>query len=1119
MGKVLKSVAVAAAIVGLAVVTGGVSLVPTFTAGSFVSITAAGAAMLTMAATTVLSGIAQQLFGPKAPRTQLSRLNVSLDPIAPRKAVFGTTAMNLDLRYHEASGTNQEYIDYIIAVAAHKVTAISEIWFEEKQAWTAAGGVTPTYSGYLTVNTRTEGTSANTISINGGAKWGSSRRLTGCAYLHLRIKRTGTTNKVESPLVNGLPSRVTVVGNGALLYDPRKDSTVTGGSGSHRANDQTTWGAYTDPDDCDNPALQLLWWLLGWKINGKLSIGCGVPANRIDMASFITAANLCDENVTLAIGGTQKRYRTSGTASDADNRMDIINTFLMSMNGTLRDNAGKLTLTVMNNDLANYVLDFNEADMLGEFDWQQTRGLTESYNIARGRYVDPSNNSLYQMVDYPEVSLTSPDGIERATTIDLAYVEDGRRAQRIAKQILQRNQYRGMFSATFNAKALGCQVGDVVRLSIEVMGWSNKLFRVISQEIRFDGQVPLALVEENAAIYSWVNEDVAPISPTAPTVYDPLNSPFILGIDDALIAAADAQSTADGKIDSYYQTTPPTGASEGDYWTDTDDANKLYRYTSGSWVLIRDTGIPTAIAAAAGAQATADGKITTYYSETAPTATAIGDLWCKPSTRLVQRWNGSAWADVATIGAQTGTNLYRTDGTTVLTQAEVLTVEGTAAAITGQGTLATKDGVAWATEVSGRDAFLTDGRIPTGLDSVGRNQVGINAGTGNAFSNTDILGTVNGTNIALNPEFLDGTTTGWNGYDNSGGGKVLISLVSEATAPNASGNILRISYDGTGTPNSNPTPGYGGAVQFINDALNATGNSRSAPGFYSRGTTIIYSILAKIPVGYNIEFASNNFGSDGSFFWMTSTAGTGGWQRYIGRQIIGTTGTFSSTAYLYAVNGPNAAFTWDIAKFDQIDITSANRTFLGTGGLTRQTGVAVSDSDAITALGTSAAIAGQGTLATKSSVITTDIAANAVTSGSSAFGDSSIDLTTSWQTMASCTVTMTGGAARVDFCALVNGQADSSGCPVNIRLLRNGSSIRETNLTILPGEQTVYTGDFGEYSVLIKTPVTGSFPMFLVDTSGATGSVEYVVQLKLGNANADYATAAHRQIVATEFRR
>ena len=1695
MGKTLGTIAKIAVGVGLVVfapqVTAALLVASGTTVAAAATVTAITSAIMGIGASLALSTASTALFGPKAPKTQLTRLNVSLDTITPRKAVFGTTAMPLDLRYHEASGTNQDFIDYIIAVAAHKVTAISEIWFEEKQAWTASGGVTATYNGFLTVTTRTEGTSANTIAINGGGKWGSSRRLTGCAYVHLRIKRTGATSKTQSPLVNGLPSRVTIIGNGALLYDPRKDSTVAGGSGTHRAADQTTWGAYTDADDCDNPALQLLWWLLGWKINGKLSIGCGVPANRIDIASFITAANICDENVTLAIGGTQKRYRTSGTASDSDNRMDIINTFLTSMNGTLRDNGGKLTLSLMKNDLASYSLDLSENDMLGEFEWQQTRGLTESYNVVRGRYVDPSVNSLYQPVDYPEVSIASADGIERATTLDLMYVEDGRRAQRIAKQVLQRNQYRGMFSATFNTKALGCQVGDVVRLTVSSLGWTNKLFRVVSQEIRFDGQVPLALVEENAAIYAWSNEDQAPVVPTSPTIYNPLNDPFILGL-------VDAQAIADGKIDSYYQAEPPTGATEGDYWTDTNDANKLYRYTSGVWTSIQDGGIPTAISAAAGAQATANGKVTTYYSETTPTATAIGDLWYKPSTGFVQRWNGSAWADVATlgatigenvkdkagnpvaieairnnlalidwwkkgatipwannaefnsivsvpadaatvqppvagqpdvwfceevtgnseqgggwnnglmapldpdkayrfvlpirklagnggsywginsvadlntttantnpyfavrtltsfdrwylfvgyifprnstgknsdgagiwdcktgtkiqtgtnycflpagtqpthrayqfyanlgsqqmfgmpliepiesmsdmtlyfeeaarlnnaigingsgqfvnpvgtgnntvvannqiavdgsgqlagigtgnntvvannqinitsgnlngigtgsgttvannqiavnvsgqisgigtgnltevgndrmditfdtlgtdgrvraqlrrnggttvnttiqlpsaaqnadqlwnqvsgtgrpqdnatVGARAGTNLYRSDGTTVMTQAEVRTAEGTAAAIlnqaatatnsdfsavtgttkpennatvgatagtnlrrsnaailsdneiitslgtaalianqgpgataiasdvlnnrvensvvrvrqpvggtlqnqnsyvagairiqlpvlenngndsmirflvdiyeyvdnkmqtyeiagynwhltgnwlatsarmiggsaaarpvrfgrsggtwaiwigdegggwsypavvvrdvqvsynnvnvnvwddgwvltfdtsaatnvsktvsnpnagdavfgvnaletwngavatlpnfktiegtaaaisgqaatatnsdfsavtgttkpennatvgatagtnlrrsnttvlndgdiitslgtaaniTGQGALATKSAVAWATEVSGRDVFLTDGRISAGLDTSGRNQVGIISAGGVPFTNPEIFGTVNGTNIAANPEFLDGTTTGWSLYDNSGGGKVSMAVVSDATAPNASGNILRISYNGTGTPGSNPQPGYGGAVQYIFDALGTYGSARSRPGHYSRGTTIIYSIIAKIPVGFSLEFASNAFGNEGSFLWMTSNAGTGGWQRYIGRQIIGTTGSFSSTGYLYTGNGSNVAFDWDIAKYDQIDITSANRTFLGRGGLTRETGVGVFDNDAITSLGTSAAIAGQGALATKSAV---DLATSEVTNKSLANVDS-----------------------------------------------------------------------------------------------------------------------------------
>ena len=153
--------------------------------------------------------------------------------------------------------------------------------------------------------------------------------------------------------------------------------------------------------------------------------------------------------------------------------------------------------------------------------------MTDTYNIARGRYVDPSVNSLYQMVDYPEVRIDSLDGIERVTTINLPYVEDGRRAQRIAKQVLQRNQYRGTLSAVFLTKALGCAVGDVVRLTFSPLGWSNKLFRVISQEIRFDGMVPMTLVEENAAIYAWDAEDSTPVTPTAPTIYNPLNHPFI----------------------------------------------------------------------------------------------------------------------------------------------------------------------------------------------------------------------------------------------------------------------------------------------------------------------------------------------------------------------------------------------------------------------------------------------------------------------------------------------------------------------------------------------------------------------------------------------------------------
>ena len=525
MGKAIKT------LVGVALIVGSLFLPPGLNVLGF----KVGAAMFAVGLTLAASSL---MPSPKIPQSQLSRLNVSLDPNTPRKAVLGTTAMPLDLRYHEASGTDQEYIDYIICVAAHKITSIDEIYFEEKLAWSSGSGVASRYSGYLTVATRTEGTDANYITINGGSRWGSDDRLTGCAYVHFRIKRTGNSKKTESPLVQGLPSRVTIIGEGAPLYDPRLDSTVPGGSGSHRADDQSTWGAYAGADDFDNPALQLLWMLLGWDINSKLSIGAGVPPERIDLESFITAANICDENVTLAIGGTQKRYRTSGTFSDSDSRMDIINSFLACMNGTLRDAGGKLSLSIIKNDLADIVLDFHDDDILGEFQWDQTGGgLSQNHNVARGRYIDPSTNSLYQMVEYPHVSLSSPDGIERVMSLDFPFVEDGRRAQRLAKQILQRNQFRGQLTAEFSAKALGCDVGDIVTISMSALGFNDKLFRVISKEIRSDGRVPLSMLEESALIYQWDAEDSAPVVPVTPVIYDPLLNMMTQGDEESSTTA------------------------------------------------------------------------------------------------------------------------------------------------------------------------------------------------------------------------------------------------------------------------------------------------------------------------------------------------------------------------------------------------------------------------------------------------------------------------------------------------------------------------------------------------------------------------------------------------------
>ena len=212
---------------------------------------------------------------PAPTPTQLSRLQARLDTQAPRKMVLGTTAFPADIRYYEGSGEDERVIEYIIAVAAHKVREISELWIEDELAWSETGGIAPQFIDYLGVEGYKEGRADNTRAINGGARWGNDDRLTGCAYLYVRVNRLGVTENEQSPFANGLPGRVTIVGEGMPMYDPRFDST-RGGSGTMRVDNQNSWGPSSG-----NPIIQSLNVLLGWRINGKLSVGAGLPAKYI----------------------------------------------------------------------------------------------------------------------------------------------------------------------------------------------------------------------------------------------------------------------------------------------------------------------------------------------------------------------------------------------------------------------------------------------------------------------------------------------------------------------------------------------------------------------------------------------------------------------------------------------------------------------------------------------------------------------------------------------------------------------------------------------------------------------------------------------------------------------
>lgn len=487
-------------------------------------------------ALTVGMALAQTvLLGPGKPKGMRTdpeeRLHVSMDATTPRKIVFGHTALATDLRYQTYDGEKQQYYHQVLALASHAVESVDEVWLENELAWTLAGGVQGRYVNWLQVQPSVAG-NAPTID----AVWDANANLTGCANIHLRFKlhEGESAEQNRSVFAAGVPSRITVRGKGAKVYDPRLDSTVPGGSGAQRAgtvNCETSWrwdegGAGSG----ENIALQLLFFLLGWRINNVLAVGMGLPPARIDLPSFITAANICDEAVTLNAGGTEKRYKGAGIISEGDDRISVVQQLCSCMNATLRDSGGKISLHVMKNDLATPKANFTTADILGDESWEQTPPLNQSFNVQRGRYIDPSDGALYVAKDFPEVSIPSLDGIERPDSLDYPFVQSSGQAQRLAKQRLQRNQYQGRYSARFGPRAWQVSVGDVVTLNHDGLGFVNKLFRVLEQVISRTGETRMSLIEENYDLYLWDNDERPSVQPGVPTVYDPTNDPILLDL-------------------------------------------------------------------------------------------------------------------------------------------------------------------------------------------------------------------------------------------------------------------------------------------------------------------------------------------------------------------------------------------------------------------------------------------------------------------------------------------------------------------------------------------------------------------------------------------------------------
>jgi hypothetical protein len=197
-----------------------------------------------------------------------------------------------------------------------------------------------------------------------------------------------------------------------------------------------------------------------------------------------------------------------------------------------------------------------------------------------------------------------------------------------------------------------------------------------------------------------------------------------------------------------------------------------------------------------------------------------------------------------------------------------------------------------------------------------------------------ITKTRNGLNFSDAKVLFTDTTfaTGLNSaqvYNNSGGGTVTVTReAAQADSPfiNVSSFNLKITNTGTASP------GIGGFVHVTTSRANAIFAQR---------------IIAKIPVGYTLQLASNSIGDNSTQRWITSQAGTGNFEEYIVIRKCGATGTFSTTGHLYltgTVGTPAAPVNWYLAYATVYDFT-APANLLTSARLTRDSVTVPASSD------------------------------------------------------------------------------------------------------------------------------------------------------------------------------
>jgi len=412
-------------------------------------------------------------------------------PASDHAIIYGQQRVGGVIFYRSITD-DQKYLHTLIALAGHECEEIGTVYADnvaltldgngfvtndEFQIKDDAGNVV---NSALRINKHLGSSSqaADADLVAEDTAWTTSHQAKGVAYIYIRAEFD------TSIFPQGLPLFSAIV-KGKKVFDPRSSATA--------------WSA--------NAALCLRDYLIS-------DYGLGVSeSTEINNTIFSAAANVCDENVTLSGGGTEKRYTVNGSFVTALPPDDVITDLVASMAGTIFYSQGQWGVKA--GEFTSSVLALTEDDLRSNLQVNTRNSRRDNFNAVSGMFAGAETD--YQPSDFPPITSSvfeTVDGGERVIQdIPLPFTNTSSMAQRIAKIALYKNREQLTLSGTFGLRALQLQIGDIISLTNTRLGFSSKTFEVadwrfgISQDKALE--VTMSLREISSAVYDWSAEETA----------------------------------------------------------------------------------------------------------------------------------------------------------------------------------------------------------------------------------------------------------------------------------------------------------------------------------------------------------------------------------------------------------------------------------------------------------------------------------------------------------------------------------------------------------------------------------------------------------------------------------